>query len=501
LLKRNSLSIRQLASETFWYGFSNIFGRFLNYLLTPLLTGIFASDKYGDISVLFASAAFLQVIYSFGMETSYFRFCKDHPEEKVYNNGSMLLLLLTLVLTSLLLLPVQLLADYLAIGEHPEYIQWILLIVALDNLAVLPFSKLRHTRRPRKFAVIKIVNILTNIGLVLFFLVWCKGAFEKGEPSIWASCYDPSIDIGYVILSNLCASALTVGLLWKELKALRFSVDPQLLRSIIAYAAPLLIVGFGGMINETIDRIMLTRLFPGSLDEARSANGIYSANAKLAVVITLFITAFRMGAEPFFFRQSKEKNAPETYARIMNFFVITCCICFLSVMLFLDIWKHFMGIRIHPEYLEGLKAVPLLMLGKVFLGMYYNLSIWYKLTNRNMMAAWITLAGAGITILLNALLIPLYGFMGCAIASLTCYAFMVVISYLQGQQYYPVPYNWKKSLGYLFTCVVLFGVHQWFREQSPALVYTHLAGMVLSLSFVGLLAFTERKELAAFLRR
>lgn len=501
LLKHNSLSIRQLASQTFWYGFSNIFGRFLNYLLTPLLTGIFASEKYGDISVLFASAAFLQVVYSFGMETSYFRFTRDHAEEKIYNNGGIILLVLTLLLTGLLLLPTQLMADYLAIGEHPEYIQWILLIVALDNLAVLPFSKLRHEGRPRKFAGIKILNILTNIGLVLFFLVWCKGAYERGEDTVWARFYDPSIDIGYVIIANMVASAFTLLLLWKEIKALRFSIDRTLLRQMLVYAAPLLIVGFGGMVNETIDRIMLTRLYPGSVDDARSANGIYSANAKLAVVITLFITAFRMGAEPFFFRQSKEGKAPETYARVMNFFVITCCVCFLSVMLFLDIWKHFMGIRKHPEYLEGLKVVPLLMLGKVFLGIYYNLSIWYKLTNRNLMAAWITLAGAGITILLNALLIPAYGFMGCAIASLICYGFMMLISYLQGQKYYPVPYAWKKSIGYIITCVGLFGIHQWFREQSPSVLYTHLAGILLSLSFAGLVAFTERKELAALRRR
>lgn len=472
-------------------------------MLTPILSTIFASAKYGDISILFASAAFLNIVFTYGMETSYFRFTNLYPddEKKVYNSGFSTMLITTFLFTALLYIPAQALANYMAISQHPEYVKWVLIIVALDTLATLPFSRLRHEGRPIKFAVIKVLNIIVNVGLVIFFLVWCKGAFERGEQSIWAKCYNPAIDIGYVFIANLIASGITLLLLWKEIVQFSFSVDKPMLKEMMIYSAPLIIVGFGGMINETIDRFMITNLYPGTIDEARSANGIYSANAKLAVIITLFITAFRMGAEPFFFKQAQQGNAQRTYARVMKFFVITCCLCFLSVMLFLDIWKYFMGVRKHPEYLEGLKVVPLLMLGKVMLGIYYNLSIWYKLTNKNLMAAYITLAGAAITIVLNWLLIPYLGYMGCAIASLVCYTFMMIISFTQGQKYYPVPYAWKKLTAYIVICLILFGIHQLIRAYSPSIWLTHGIGVLLSLGFIAFVARIEKNELRSLLKK
>jgi O-antigen/teichoic acid export membrane protein len=489
-------SIKKLASQTFWYGFSNIFGRFLNYLLTPLLTTIFASQKYGDISILFASAAFLNVIYTYGMETSYFRFSNLHPEKDVYSTGLSTLVITTVLFTAILFIPVQALANYMEIGSHPEYVQWVLLIVALDTLAVMPFSRLRHEGRPRKFAAIKVLNILINIGLVVFFLVYCKGQHEKGAENFFALIYDPAIDIGYVFIAQLVASGVTLLLLWKEFTSFSFVWNGKLIREMLIYTAPLVIVGFGGMINETIDRFMITSMYPGTSEEARSANGIYSANAKLAIIITLFITAFRMGAEPFFFKQAKEENAQRTYARVMKFFVIACCLCFLSVMLFLDIWKYFMGVRKHPEYLEGLKIVPLLMLDKIFLGIYYNLSIWYKLTNKNLMAAYLTVAGAVLTIGINWLLIPRIGYVGCAIASFVCYGFMMTASYILGQKYYPVPYAWKKLLAYIVICFTLFLIHQVFRAYSSNIWLTHGFGAMLVIAFMYFVSKVEQKEFA-----
>ena len=489
-------SIKKLASQTFWYGFSNIFGRFLNYLLTPLLTTIFASQKYGDISILFASAAFLNVIYTYGMETSYFRFSNLQPEKEVYNTGLSTLVITTVLFTAILFIPVQALANYMEIGSHPEYVQWVLLIVALDTLAVMPFSRLRHEGRPRKFAAIKVLNILINIGLVVFFLVYCKGQHEKGAENFFALIYDPSIDIGYVFIAQLVSSGVTLLLLWKEFTSFSFVWNGKLIREMLIYTAPLVIVGFGGMINETIDRFMITSMYPGTSEEARSANGIYSANAKLAIIITLFITAFRMGAEPFFFKQAKEENAQKTYARVMKFFVIACCLCFLSVMLFLDVWKYFMGVKKHPEYLEGLKIVPLLMLDKIFLGIYYNLSIWYKLTNKNLMAAYLTVAGAVLTIGINWLLIPRIGYIGCAIASFVCYGFMMTMSYVLGQKYYPVPYAWKKLLAYIVICFILFLIHQLFRTYSPNIWLTHGFGAMLVIAFMYFVSRVEKKEFA-----
>jgi len=483
-----------LASQTFWYGFSNIFARFLNYLLTPLLTTIFASEKYGDISILFAAAAFLNIVYTYGMETSYFRFNNMYPEEQVYSTGLTSLLFTSILFTILLFFPVESLANYMEIGSHPEYIKWVLLIVALDTLAVLPFSKLRFEGKPRKFAMIKVMNILINIGLTVFFLVWCKGQYEKQANNIWSVLYNPAIDIGYVFIANLAASVVTLLMLWKEIFSFKFSWNPQLMKEMLIYSAPLIIVGFGGMVNETIDRFMLTDLYPGTANEARSANGIYSANNKLAIIIVLFITAFRMGAEPFFFKQAKEEGAAKTYARVMKFFVIACCLCFLAVMLFLDIWKYFMGVKKHPEYLTGLKVVPILMLGKIFLGVYYNLSIWYKLTNKNMLAAYITLIGAAITITLNYLFIPKFGFMACAFASFICYGFMMVISYIQGQKHFPIPYAWKKLLAYIVISCLLYGIHQVFRYYSPSLMMNHIFGLVLMAAFMVFVARVEKRE-------
>ena len=487
-------NIKKLAGQTFWYGFSSIFGRFINYLLTPLLTGIYSSAQYGDISILFAYAAFLNIVFTFGMETAYFRFNNRYPEKEVYDTGQTVLICTTILLTALLMVPIPAVSGLMKMGEHPEFVKWVLWIVALDTVAVLPFSKLRYEGRPIKFACIKILNILINVGLVVFFLVLCKGAHQRDDGSIWAGIYDPDVDIGYVFLSQLIASALTLLLLWKEFTAFRPSLKAGLLKEMLVYSAPLIIVGFGGMINETIDRFMIVNRFAGTVEEAKSANGIYSANYKLAVLIVLFIQAFRMGAEPFFFRESTNENAPRTYARVMKFFVLTCCTCFLGVVLFLDVWKHFMGIRRHPEYLEGLSVVPVLMLSKIFLGIYYNLSIWYKITNRTLTGAWITIGGAIITIAVNYVLIPYWGYMASATATLLCYGFMMVTSYRLGQKHYPVPYAWKKLTAYVVICLLLFMLHRLFRHYSPGIWWTHAFGLVGLSAFLLFVIRVERKE-------
>jgi O-antigen/teichoic acid export membrane protein len=487
--------IKKLAGQTIWYGLSSIFGRFLNYLLTPLLVTIFATGEYGKISTLFTIAAFLNIVFTYGLETSYFRFSTLQPESKVYNTCSTSLIISTSLFTGLLLLFSGNIAGFLEMPTHPEYISWVIWIVALDTLAVMPFAKLRYEGRPRKFAAIKILNILINVGLVVFFLVVCKKAHEKGSDHFFASVYNPGIGLGYVIIANLVASGLTLVLLSKEFLQFRFRLNPVFWKKMMAYSWPLIIVGFGGIVNETIDRIMLLKLYAGTTEEAFSQSGIYSANYKLAVIIVLFIQAFRMGAEPFFFKQSTSENAQRTYARVMKFFVIACCFCFLGVTLFLDIWKYFMGTA-HPEYYTGLKVVPLLMTAKIFLGIYYNLSIWYKIKERNLTGAWITLGGAVITVVFNWIFIPVWGYMACAIATLLCYGFMMVVSYLLGQKHYPVPYAWKKILAYIFICILIFGLHQAFL----LLEMNRWINWGVAVVFVGLFALlvlkVERKEFA-----
>jgi O-antigen/teichoic acid export membrane protein len=486
-------SIKKLAGQTIWYGLSSILGRFLNYLLTPLLTTLFFTDEYGVISLLFGYAAFLNIIYTYGMETSYFRFSSIQPEKKVYNTASSSIWITTLIFTAVLLLLRQPLAGFIDIPSHPEYISWIIIIVALDTLAVMPFSKLRYEGRPRKYAFIKILNIGINIGLVLFFLLYCKNAHAKDPNSFPGKWYDPSIGLGYVILANLAASAVTLLLLYKELFQFNFRLNPAFWKQLMAYSWPLIIVGFGGMVNERIDLFMIQHLSDSSPGVAQSQVGIYSANYKLAVVIVLFIQAFRLGAEPFFFKQSTDENAQRTYARVMKFFVIACCFCFLAVTLYLDVWKYFMGTR-HPEYYTGLKVVPLLMTAKIFLGVYYNLSIWYKLKEKNLTGAWITIGGAVITILFNWFFIPVLGYIACAIATILCYGFMMVTSYLLGQKHYPVPYPWKKLLAYIAVSILLFGIHQAFLQlHLNAWLNRGFAFLLIGL-FTLLVLNVERKE-------
>jgi O-antigen/teichoic acid export membrane protein len=496
LTKEKELAgIRQLANQTIWYGLSNIVGRFINYLLTPILTFIYASADYGDISILFATAAFLNIVFTYGMETSYFRFAQKEEQQNVFNTTFSMLLITTTVLLVLLLYPIQYIADTMNLGEHPEWLVYVVLIVALDTFAVIPFSKLRQDGKPKKFAAIKLLNILINMFFVIFFLYFCKEDFESGKHSFFASLYSPNIGVGYVFIANLIASASTLLMLVKEFSGFQVNLDKKLLKEIFIYSTPLIIVGFGGIINETIDRFMIVYHFNGTAEEARSANGIYSANYKLAVLIVLFIQTFRMGAEPFFFKQANKENAEETYAKIMHFFIIVCSLCFLGVVLFLDIWKHFMGINKHPEYLQGLFIVPILMLAKIFLGIYYNLSVWYKLTNKTMTGAIITLIGAALTILVNYLLIPYLGYLACAIATVFCYGSMMVISFIQGQKHYPIPYDIKNGFLYIAIAVLFFGIHYFIRMLNTELYLLHPIGIVLLLTYGWIVVKREKKEL------
>jgi O-antigen/teichoic acid export membrane protein len=487
--------IKQLANQTIWYGLSNIVGRFLNYLLTPLLTYFYAPAQFGDISILFAYAAFLNIIFTYGMETSYFRFTQNIEEKKVFNTAFTSLLLSTTIFSLLLILPVQYVANFMEIGNHPEYVIYVVAIVAFDTLAVLPFSKIRFEGRPRKFAMIKLINILTNFVFVVFILYVLKPIHENNSTSFLGGLYDPTIGIGYIFLAGLASSLITFLLLSKEFKGYVLSFDKKLFIELFVYSTHHIIVGFGGMINETIDRFMIVQRFQGTVEAAKSANGIYSANNKLAILIVIFIQTFRMGAEPFFFKNSSKENSKETYARIMNFFVIATCLCFLGVVLFLDIWKHFMGIKKHPEYLQGLRIVPLLMMSKLFLGIYYNLSIWYKLRNLNKIGAWITFLGAFITIVVNYFFIPIMGFVACAIANFLCYGSMMWISYSLGQKHYPIPYNVKKSLFYIILASGLFIIHNFLRNSGQGILIVHVAGIFLTFIFVAVVIVKEKAEL------
>jgi O-antigen/teichoic acid export membrane protein len=457
-------SIKKLAGQTMWYGVSSIAARFLFYLLTPYLTLKLSVSGYGDMSIMYAAIPFLNVIFTYGIETAYFRFAtKEDFKKDIYSTATISVLCSTIFLTTLLILSRSSLAHLLRLDKYPEFITFSALIIAFDTLATLPLAKLRLDQRPRKYAFVMVFKIIIQIAIIYFLLSVCPRLAAKDPNGFFATFYNPKYGVGYIIIANLIAAFSALVLLQKELFAFKWKFNKQVWATMMIYSLPLIIAGFGGMINETFDRIMLSWLAPvANIDAAKDQVAIYSACYKLSILITLFIQAFRMGAEPFFFKQSEGQNPQKVYARVMKFFVITITFMFLVVSLYLDIWKYFLStdpakLKI---YWTGLKVVPILLLANMFLGIYYNLSIWYKLTHKTIAGAYITLAGAGLTLLINFIFIPYFGYMACAWATFLCYFSMMVMSYVWGQKDYPIPYPWKKLCAYIVIVVLLFLLHR-----------------------------------------
>lgn len=486
-------SIKKLAGQTMWYGASSIAARFLNYLLTPYLTLKLSDAGYGEMSLVYAAIPFLNVIFTYGIETAYFRYVqKDEFKKDIYNTATVSLLSSTVFLTALLILFNSSLANVISIKEHPEYITWSAFIIAFDTLSTLPFAKLRQDGRPVKFAFVRITGIVVNIAVTYFFLSVCPKIYAENPNSVLLMFYKPEIGVGYVILANLVQSIITLLLLSKEFLQFRWQFNKELWKQMMIYSLPLIVAGFGGMINETFDRIMLGWWAPVKSEmAARAEVGIYSACYKLSILISLFIQAFRMGAEPFFFKQAEGQDAHKVYARVMKFFVITITVMFLVVALYLDVWKYFIQ---NKKMWAGLKVVPILLLANMFLGIYYNLSIWYKLTNKTMAGAWITVIGAVITLFINYLFIPRFSYMACAWATFACYGSMMVLSYVWGQKHYRIPYATKKLLAYMVIVVLLFFIHKGINTVINNTVLKYLSATFLLGAYCLFVLRIERKE-------
>lgn len=487
--------IKKLAGQTVWYGASSIAARFLNYLLTPYLTAKFVgTSEYGKMSLVYSLIPFLNILVLFGFETAYFRYIQKRGSEKeVYNTLTGSLLVTTSAIFLLMVLFRQQIANFIRIDAHPEYITISACIIACDAISALPFAKLRYEGRPRKFATIRIAGILLNIALTFFFLSVCPAILRSHPNSVILFIYSTGFGAGYVLIANLGQSFFQVAALWPQLRRFRWTIDKELWREIMIYALPLTIAGFGGMINETFDRIMLARRLPLSENAADIQVGIYSGCYKLSLLISLFVQAFRMGAEPFFFKESDTEDAPRTYARVMKFFVITICLMFLFVALFLGLWKA-LFIR-DPRMWEGLKVVPVLLLANMFLGIYYNLSIWYKLSHRTIAGAYITLIGAGITLIVNYIFIPRFGYMASAWATFLCYGSMMVISFVWGQREYPVPYAWKKLTAYIIIVVGLYFLHHTLVGRVSNSLYSLGLALLFTAIYALFVMRIERHEL------
>lgn len=465
---------KRLAGQTAIYGIPSILGRFLNYLLVPLYTyGLLTQQEYGIVNLFYSYVALLMVILTYGMETAFFRFSESESDkERVYSTGLISLIassVVFLVVTNLFPATIARWIDY---PDFPQYIIWFSWILALDVVAAIPFAQLRALNRPIWFSTIKMVNIFSYIFLNLFFLLLCPYVNVNYSDTlignVVALIYRPDWNIEYIFIANLMASVVTLLLLLPQVVHLKWIFDFKIWRRMIVYALPLMIAGMAGIVNETIDRILLRYLLPLSPADAEIQVGIYSACYKIAVLMVLFIQAYRFAAEPFFFSQMKQKDAKLVYARVMDYFIIAVSTIYLLTMLFLDtVFIRFTG----PEFRGAREVIPILMLAKLFLGVYFNLSIWYKLTGKTIWGALITLTGAIITIGLNVIWIPLsgdhliYGYMGSAWATFACYTVMMALAYLIGQKYYPIPYNLKKFFGYIGLSVLLYFISHWFQPD------------------------------------
>lgn len=486
-------SIKKLAGQTVWYGVSSIVARFLFYLLTPYLTLTLSSVGYGDMSILYAAIPFLNIIFTYGMETTFFRYSsKERDQQEVYNTAMISLMLSTIVLTTLVIIYRRDFASVLRLGKHPEFITYSVLIIAFDALSALPFARLRLMQRPRKYALIRVSAILFQMAVTYFLLSVCPKLAKEDPYGFIATFYDPAYGVGYVMIANMLASFFALIFLYKEFFAFELRFDKKLWVTMMVYSLPLVVAGFGGMINETFDRIMLTWLAPVKSEAAAKTQvAIYSGCYKLSILITLFVNAFKMGAEPFFFKQAEGQSPQKVYARVMKFFVITISLMFLVVSLYLDIWKYFLSREI---YWRGLKVVPILLLANMFLGIYYNLTIWYKLTNKTLSGAYITLIGAAITLIINFIFIPVAGYMACAWATFFCYGSMMVISYVWGQKVYPVPYAWKKLLAYMTIVVIIYFIHELVLYFTDSFAINLASASVLLLMFAYFVLKVEKKE-------
>jgi O-antigen/teichoic acid export membrane protein len=452
------LSIKSLASETLWYGLSNIVGRFLNYFLSLILIYLYKPAELASVFQVYVIVPFLNILFTLGLETSYFRFSKSQPAQQLFNTINTYILGTTAAFTIIMAIAYAPIISVLDLSQHTTYYFWMLAILAIDTLCAIPFVKLRQQQRPKVFAIIKLLNIVVNVAMVVLFLVIAKGKYEAGhQVPTWL--YNPQIGVGYFIIANLIASIATFVMLLPQWRGFKFQISTSLLKQIIHYSWPIIIVGFGGMINDFISRLMYYKLLPGlSRAQLDHEFGVFNASYKLAVLATLFIQVFKMGAEPFFFKQSTQVNAQQVYARVTKLFSIICCFLFLIIALNLEVLQYIIALK-HKEYAQGLKVVPILTLANIFLGIYYNLTVWYKNTDNTLKGAIITLLGVAITIITNIILVPQLHYLGSAYSTFICYTFMMVVSYIWGQKVYPIPYQTGKIILYFGISIMLYNIY------------------------------------------
>ncbi len=475
-----------LAKQTAIYGLSSIIGRFLNYLLVPLYTYKIAAESggYGIVTNLYAYTALLLVILTFGMETTFFRFSNKegvNPDKAFSTSGLAVgfVSLLFVALVSVFLTPIASALDY---SEHPEFVEIMAIIVALDAFQAILFARLRYENRPIKFASLKLLFIILNIGMNLFIFLVAPG-LKESHPALMG-WYENSYQVGYIFIVNLiCTSLITLGFI-PEIKKLRYGLDRQLLKRMLNYTWPLLLLGLAGILNQVADKICYRFIMPGKEGEVQL--GIYGACVKIAMIMAMITQAFRYAYEPFVFGGKRDSADKETQARVMKYFIIFTLFAFLAVVMYMPLLRHI----ISPNYWEGLRVVPIVMMAEIFMGIYFNLSFWYKLIDETWWGAIFSGIGCMVLLAINFIFVPKYGYMACAWGGFAGYGTCMVLSYFVGQKKAPIPYNLKSALLYFSLTVALFFVQKAIHFESIAL--TLVINTALLLVFVAAICFFEK---------
>lgn len=435
--------LKSLAKDTAIYGVSSIIGRFLNYLLVPIYTISMPASTggYGIITNMYAITALLLVLLTCGMETGFFRFANKGEEDpvKVYSTTLLTVGAISLSFLTVCLLFLEPIAGVMGYEEHPWYLGMMLIVIAMDAIQAIPFAYLRYKNRPIKFAALKMLFIFASIILNIVYFVFMKGT-----------------NVGAAFLINLICTSLVMLCLISELRGFRYTLDRDLMKRMFRYSFPILILGIAGILNQVVDKIIFPFVYPDPV-EADVQLGIYGATSKIAMIMAMFTQAFRFAYEPFVFGKSKEKDNRQMYAQAMKFFIIFTLLAFLAVMFYLDILRYVIG----RDYWEGLKVVPIVMAAEMFMGVYFNLSFWYKLTDETKWGAYFSLTACTIVILMNVFLIPVYGYMACAWAGFTGYAVAMLLSYFVGQKKYPIAYDLKSIGGYVLLALVIYAAGEW----------------------------------------
>lgn len=490
--------LKKFLGQTAVYGISTVFSRLFNFILTPIYTGKFAAGTYGIFTTMYAYASMINVILAFGMESTYFRYLNKHEDRKqeVYNNSflciafiSVLFLISGLVLSTTFAR--YLTEDPKQLNDYKTYVQLFIGILFVDAICIIPFAKLRADNKAFKYSVIKFLNIGCFVGFNLVFIYIIPLIIKHQWPlATWLESWYRGIWVGYVFVANLIASLVTFVLLLPEFLKIQLKFDKELFGKMFSYSWPILVANLSFIVNENLDKIVLGQLLPERI--ADHEVGVYGAVCKIAIFISIFITAFRLGAEPFFFSHAKNANAKKTYAMILHYFVIALALLFVGLIANIEILKYFIR---KNEYWVGLPAVPYLLFGYVCLGIYMNLSIWYRLSDQTRFGLYISVVGAVITIVMNFVLIPKYSYMGSAWVSMLTYFVMMVISYVLGQKYYPIPYDLKRIITYLLVSVLLVVLSFWVFDRN-----IYIGNAMLLVFFAGIIYF-EKDQLKLILKK